>query len=212
MDRMARLRNVARALLLVSVGAGIAVSEAQAGSALFRQSADFFKTNGTQFNTALTAGIAGSDGALFYRKNVAVGIGQGNAMFVTVYGNGSAVGGASLWLSCRIDGVACRPSLKGTLAASDGSPVNWVTMLHVPAAAGTTNCNNSGGGGGDCHNNVFSYQWCMPIQKLLPGTFTIDLKFATSIAGQRVSIGKGEVTVDTVQLTGPQSCLSRAVQ
>jgi hypothetical protein len=74
---------------------------------------------------------------------------------------------------------------------------------------GSPNCNNGGGGTADCHDNGVAYQWCIPVEA---GTrVTVDLKMATSTAGDTVFIEKGHVYIDSSLITQPNKCISDPV-
>jgi hypothetical protein len=181
-------------------------------SAIFRHSADFFKFDGTEFVTGTTA-VSGAnpttpgtpDGALFYRKRVAVPK-TSTILYVSIFATGDSHNGAALWLSCRVNLAFCRPS---PARAVDKAPSGWIALLKLPQAVppvtATNNCNDGGGGTADCHDNGVAYQWCVPVRG--GSTVQVDLKMATSKAGSDVFIEKGHVYIDSSRIVQPDRCL-----
>jgi hypothetical protein len=186
---------------------------ANADGPIIRHAANFFQFGGGEFATSTTAvagpgGMPGSpDGALFYRKTVRVA--GSNTLYVSLYTTSDQHQGAALWLSCRVDGLFCRPSVAG----ANEAPSGWINLQRLPqnfnnANGGpngaSPNCNNGGGGTADCHDNAVAYQWCIPVQA--GSRVTVDLKMATSTAGDTVFIEKGHVYIDSSLITQPNKC------
>jgi hypothetical protein len=71
------------------------------------------------------------------------------------------------------------------------------------------NCNNGGGGIADCHDNGVTYQWYIPVEA--GSRVTVDLKMATSTAGDFVFIEKGHVYIDSSLITQPNKCTQAPV-
>ena len=193
---------------------------ANADGPILRHAADFFQFGGGEFATATTAAevapnsaVPGSpDGALFYRKTVTVG--PTNTLYVSLYTTSDQHQGAALWLSCRVNGLFCRPSVGG----ANEAPSGWINLQRVPqnfnnAQGGpngaSPNCNNGGGGTADCHDNGVAYQWCIPVEA--GSRVTVDLKMATSTAGDFVFIEKGHVYIDSSLITQPNKCTPEPV-
>ncbi len=191
-----------------SVGPGAKAQD----NPLIRHSADFFKFDGTEFFTTVTA-VNGPnpttpgnpDGALFYRKKVTVQR-TSNILYVSIYTTGDSHDGAALWLSCRVNSAFCRPA---TPVAVDKSPSGWIALLKLPqdvqTPSGANNCNDGGGGSADCHDNAVTYQWCVPVRG--GSAVLVDLKMATSKAGSSVFIEKGHVYIDSSGIRQPDRCV-----
>ncbi len=210
--------NLKYVLTAVVLTTCLSVGPGAKGQAIIREAADYFKFDGTEFVTAVTAvnGVTtvtpGSpDGALFYRKTVTVSP-QSNTLYVSIYATGDSHSGAAEWLSCRVTpqaspGVApfCRPS---AAEAVDEAPSGWITLLKLPqdveSPEGQNNCNDGGGGTADCHDNGITYQWCVPVRG--GASVTVDLRMATSAAGSDVFIEKGHVYIDSSRITGANHC------
>jgi len=169
---------------LLSVGPWMP-SQAQAQGTLHRLSAEFFGFDGIELSTTLAV-----PGQVFSTERLDVPQGD-TVLYVTVSAQADVHGGAALLLSCRVDGAFCNP---GT-GLFDAGPPGWVTVLKVPVAnSGASNCNDGGGGAGDCHDNHVAATWCVPIN---PGTRTIELRLATSIAGETVFMERGHIYIDS---------------
>lgn len=194
--------------------------QADSGGPLRRFAADFFKFDGGEFFTTLTA-VSGPDistpgapdGALFYEKNVKVNASI-NTLYVSIDTTGDAHEGAALWLSCRVNGAFCRPS---TVPAVDGAPSGWINLLKVPQdvtfPSASNNCDDGGGGTADCHDNNINYTWCIPVNvpaDLTEQTVNIKLKMASSTGGvvpfAFVFIEKGHVFIDGSKIQGDNRC------
>jgi hypothetical protein len=142
------MRSLAATVVMLTSGAAIAGPDGP----LFRHAADFFKFDGTEFGTTVTANAnpAIADGALFYDRTVVLPS-SSNVLYVTLFTTSDQHGAAALWLSCRytIGGVVtlCRSGPTGI----DEAPAGWVAVNKVPSVVGTTNnnCNDGGGGPGD---------------------------------------------------------------
>jgi len=194
-------------LLLAAAVVMFTGGAAMADGPLIRHAADFFKFDGTEFGTSLTAGGGVDDGALFYSKTVALPVGA-NVAYLTLYATGDEHGGAGLWLKCRYNVgpgyTLCRTGPGGI----DTAPSGWIALHKVPVAVdGAANCNDGGGGAGDCHDNDIAYSWCIPLPSPTPARITFNLKMASSIKGQSVFIEKGHVYIDSSQITGTERCI-----
>lgn len=198
-SNLSKLLLTTTAVVLISAGA-------KADGPVIRHSADFFKFDGTEFTTTITASPTGSpDGALFYRKSVLVPS-DSNVIFVTLYATGDAHGGAADWFSCRLNGAFCRPA---TTTGIDKAPKGWIALVKIPtdASGALNNCNDGGGGTADCHDNAVAYSWCVLLPpRSVETPVTVDLKFATSIAGKNVFIEKGHVYIDSSRIAQADQC------
>lgn len=227
-----RMFNISK-LLLASAAVALAGTGAIAQPAdgyIRRHAADFFKFDGTEFFTSVTAAVTtdpallsflppgGTDGALFFTKAVTP-TPETNVLYVTLYTTGDGHDGAKSWFSCRISGPGipvtppateafCRTSAVGAI---DTAPPGWITLLSLPAASTITNCSIFGDGGGgtaDCHDNSITYSWCVPLpERSAQTTFTVDLKMATSSAGSMIFIEKGHVYIDSSKIKGSNRCV-----
>jgi hypothetical protein len=201
--------------ICVSVSPGAKAQD----TAIKRLAADAFKFDATEFFTTVTAAAGANkftpgspDGALFYTKTVSVPRGS-NTLYVTLYATADTHGGAAEWLSCRASpqtapGVAplCRPSVND---GANGTPSGWISLQKLPQDAdrplAANNCNNGGGGSADCHDNGIAYSWCVPVSTASP-VVTVDLRMATSLAGQTVFIERGHVYIDSSFIFQPDRC------
>jgi hypothetical protein len=201
--------SLAATVVMLTSGAAIAGPDGP----LFRHAADFFKFDGTEFTTAVTANAnpAIADGALFYDRTVVLPS-SSNVLYVTLFTTGDTHGGAALWLSCRytIGGVVnlCRSGPVGI----DEAPNGWVAVKKLPVPVdGATNCNDGGGGPADCHDNAIAYSWCVQLPSPTPGTVRVRLRMATSIAGQNVFVEKGQAYIDSSFIDHPAKCIRALV-
>ncbi len=186
---------------LVLTTAATLVSTATMADNLSRLSANYFKFDGTQFTTNITANQTRTlDGFLFYRKLVSVPR-HSNVLFVSVDGSVSVHKGAALWLSCRLNGGFCRPSVM--FGMQTPPPPGWVSLQKLPAATENLACAT----GGDCHYNGISYSWCVEVPYREQDTpFTVELKMASSDAGKDVFLLHGHVYVDSAFISGNDRC------
>jgi hypothetical protein len=193
---------------------------ANADGPIFRHAANFFQFGGGEFFTATTAAATANssmpgspDGALFYRKTITVQEGS-NTLYVSLYTTSDQHQGAALWLSCRVNGLFCRPSVGG----ANEAPSGWINLQRLPQNfndgngghggpnGASPNCNNGGRGTADCHDNGVAYEWCIPVRG--GSTVTVDLKMATSTAGDGVFIEKGHVYIDSSFIRQPNRCMA----
>jgi hypothetical protein len=159
-------------------------SQAQAQGNLHRLSAEFFAFDG-EVSTSLAV-----PGQVFSTERLDVPDGD-TVLYVSISAQADTHGGAALLLSCRVDGAFCNPGGSGGASG----PPGWVTVLKLPVAnSGASNCNDGGGGAADCHDNHIAATWCVPIK---PGTRTIELRLATSIAGETVFMERGHIYIDS---------------
>lgn len=194
--------NTRRLQTLVAVAvAGLcnlaAVSAVDAG-VLNRRSSDelFF---GGEFSTSLAALPPATGGAAFFTKTVLVPPNV-DSLYITITTTGDTHGGAALRLACRTripPFTGFSPCLGGP-GSADGSPSGWITLNKVPVSPGTTNCDDGGGGNGDCHDNTVAYQFCRKIKPTGASASLreVELRLASSIAGQTVFFEKASIYVD----------------
>ena len=198
---------LAAAAVMFASGGAIA-----ADGPLFRHSADFFKFDGTEFATVVTADAnpAIADGALFYDRTVLLPS-SSNVLYVTLFTTGDTHGGAALWLSCRYSIGAvinlCRSSSPPG-PGIDEAPNGWVAVKKLPVPVdGATNCNDGGGGPADCHDNAITYSWCVQLPSPTPISVRVRLRMATSIAGQQVFMEKGQAYIDSSFINQKARCI-----
>src|SRR5262245_23910812 len=176
---MKKPTSVPRSVMLL----GLAMSTAQADTPVLRHSADFFKFDGTEFFTGVTARPTGiPDGVLFYVKTVTADPAS-NVLYVSLYATGETTG-AALSVSCRVTGAFCRPSE----VSFNRAPPGWISVLVSPPA-----------------DNGVAYQWCTPVAG--GSTVTVSLKMATSRPGNRVFLEQGHVYIDSSRITQPDTCV-----
>jgi hypothetical protein len=195
--------------LLTSASVALLSAGAKADGPIIRHAADFFKFNGTEFTTTITAAAfpGPPDGALFYAKTVLVPS-DSNVLFVSIFATGDAHGGASDWFSCRVNGALCRPQ---STSGIDKAPAGWISLVKIPtdASGALNNCNDGGGGTADCHDNAIAYSWCAVLPpRTVETPFTVNLKFATSIPGANVFLEKAHVYIDSSRISQTDRCAS----
>ncbi len=191
------MRSIVLRLALVTTAATL-VSTAAMADNFTRLTANYFKFDGTQFQTNVTADKSGTpDGFLFFSKRVTVPP-HSNVLFVTVYGSASVHKGAAEWLSCRLDRKFCRPSVM--FGTQTPPPPGWVSLQKLPANTQNLNCAT----GGDCHYNGISYSWCVQVHEAT--SYTVDLKMASSDAGKDVFLLHGHVYIDSAFISGNDAC------
>ncbi len=195
------MRNSDLSRLLLLTTAATLVGTAAMAANLTRLTANYFKFDSTQFQTNVTADKSGTpDGFLFFRKRVAVPP-HSNVLFITVYGSASVHKGAAEWLSCRLNGNFCRPSVM--FGTQTPPPPGWVSLQKLPANTENLNCAT----GGDCHYNGISYSWCVQVPNTSQeSSFTVDLKMASSDAGKDVFLLHGHVYIDSALVRSNDAC------
>jgi hypothetical protein len=177
------------------------------GGPLSRLSADFKNFDATESSTIVGVfpnsvdSVMGDDGTLVYRKTIFVPFDQ-NVLYITFSGVGDTHDGAALWLNCRVDGANCNPGFGGAA----GAPAGYVALNKLPSfvalpVGAIATCNDGGGGFADCHDNTLYATWCVPIH-FEGGTFTVELRLATSISGAEVFFEAAHVYIDSNCITG----------
>ncbi|MGH3118773.1 MAG: hypothetical protein ACRDQ2_16990 [Gaiellales bacterium] len=178
------------------------------GGPLNRLSADFKNFDETETSTVVGAfpgsvgSMPGDDGQVVYRKTVFVPFDQ-NVLYITFSATGDTHDGAALWLSCRVNGARCNPGSGGAAGTTPGyvSLQKMPSFVALPTGAIAT-CNDGGGGFGDCHDNNLNYTWCVQLADFAGGTFTIELRLATSESGKEVFFETAHVFIDSNCITG----------
>ena len=205
-------QNMSKLLLATAFATLVGTGARAADGPIFRHAADAIQFSGGEATTAETAQGDPTllpDGAIFYTRSVTVPGGQGNAMYITMFGTGDTHGGAGEWFSCRVNKINCKPA--GTTTGVDQAPVGWITLIKIPAATEATNCNDGGGGTADCHDNAISYEWCQNIgPSSVDRQFNVVLKMATSIAGQSVFLEKARIYIDSSAIASSADRCKRA--
>jgi hypothetical protein len=165
------IRVALAAAVVAALAAGWLARPAGAQGVLLRLVADTKNFDTTE--TATTATVA-TDGDLVYTRSVFVPTGI-NTLYVTISTTGDTHNGASIWLSCRLDGAYCN----GGAGGAAGAPGGWVSLQKHKNWIGLSGAlsGDGGGGGGDVHDNSLTYTWCTQVK---PGSHTVDIKMATS--------------------------------
>lgn len=127
-----------------------------------------------------------------------------NTLFLTISTTGDTHGGAGACFTALLDENFFNPGGQGAAKCANNATTNvpgWVTLLKLPniLAVTTDNCNEGGGGTGDCHDNSIHYEWCTAVT---PGFHNVEVRMATSNAGNDVFIEQAFFYVDSAQLFG----------
>jgi len=159
-------------------------------NALERHAADF-NFCGEQFttNTADASGV-GVGGDAVYTKTVTLPSDQ-HTVFVTLSSEGDGHGGASNWFSASVNGNVCNKGDSGAAFA----PAGWVS-LQKPRDGSPGG--DGGGGIGDLHDNGIYYTWCCVAGVRPGGSNAVEIRMASSIAGQFVFIERSHFYIDSV--------------
>lgn len=211
-------RMVILALIgLLAVGLGMP-PQIWAG-VIHRLSAEFTRFDG--FESLTNVGVdplpgtaAGDDGVVIYTKTLFVPPGL-DTLFVTVSTTGDTHQGSALLLSCRLDGAFCNPGPTGAAAV----PPGWISLQkhfnydttytaapNDPLAGGAPSSGDGGGGLGDMHDNSIYYTWCTEVPRA-GGTHTVDIRLATSSAGNIVFIENAHFYIDAARLPASSDCV-----
>jgi hypothetical protein len=210
-------------LALSAVSVAFAVATASAAP-LHRLSADFQndETLGGpaeifSITTPLAGGVGGSH---VYSKTLSIPF---STVYITFSAQGDIHGGAALLMSGSVTDSAgnttvCEPMSGGGLGTA--GPTGWMTLLKLPLTGLTgsttpaTNCNNGGGGSADCHDNTIMFSCCVnvrPDTSSPPTTHTVDLKLATSIAGDAAFYERSTIYIDASPNPGGALCAGASV-
>ncbi len=140
--------------------------------------------------TPLTAtpGI-GMGGMPVYTKTFTLPASQ-KTVFITLSSTGDGHGGAAHWYSASVNGVVCNKGNEGAGFAPGG----WIPLQkHKNSTPG----GDGGGGIGDLHDNGIYYTWCCTEGVRPGGSNTVQIKMASSIAGQIVFMERSHFYVDS---------------
>lgn len=157
---------------------------------ILRHSAEFrFGAEQLTTATADPAGV-GAGGTVIYSKSLPIPSSE-RTLFVTLSTTGDTHGGSASWFSALLNGTACNPGDEGAGFA----PRGWIPLQKNPDGGPG---GDGGGGPGDLHDNSIYYTWCC-VRGLRPGeTNQVEIKMASSIAGQFVFIERSHFYIDTV--------------
>lgn len=195
------------AILVLSMGAAVV-----AQVPVFRISAETQWTppNGPEYITTAAPAADGGGGTVTYTKTF---YNLYPVLYISFDGAGAAHNGATLLMSCLVNGVPCAGlGAGGGTGPSASIPTGWVGLLKQPTELGNLNCNTQHIFGGlaefgDCHTNSINYTWCVQAPTLTP--VTVELKLA-SLPGVVASVDRSVhyerayITVDaTKQPTSP---------
>ena len=141
--------------------------------------------------TATPAPAVAGGGQVIYTKTFPLPADQ-NTVFVTLSSTGDTHSGAASWFAALVNGVSCNNGDEGAGFA----PPGWVPLQKHP----NTGPGGDGGGGlGDLHDNVITYIWCCREGVRPGGPNTVEIKMASSTAGQFVFIERSHFYIDSVE-------------
>jgi len=142
--------------------------------------------------TVTTAGAGiGVGGTPVYTRTFTLPSNQ-KTIFVTLSTTGDTHGGAASWFSASVNGVVCNRGNDGAGFAPGG----WIPLQkHRDSSPG----GDGGGGIGDLHDNSIYYTWCCIEGVKVGGDNTVEIKMATSIAGQPVFIERSHFYIDSCE-------------
>jgi hypothetical protein len=146
-----------------------------------------------------------------------------STVYITFSAQGDIHGGAALLMQGSVtdsggNTTVCQPMAGGGLVTA--GPDGWMTLLKLPLTGLTgsttpaTNCNNGGGGSADCHDNTIMFSCCVnvrPDTSSPPTTHTVDLRLATSIAGDAAFYERSTIYVDASPNPGDALCAGASV-
>lgn len=194
-----RLRNMLVAALAAFVMAAVWIPyevHAQAGPIL-RMASDEFNFNGTKTTTSVSPTLGG---IVIYSKTVFVPFGT-NVVYVTIHATANVHDGATLVMSCTVNGAFCNGGTGGEAAA----PAGWVALQKFTngvTIAGPSP-GDGGGGAGDQHNNNLNYSWCKAMPTATSGTTALfELRMGSTGADPFSGTGviPPDVTIETAHV------------
>ncbi len=214
-----KAKTLMNAVLMAALATFLGVADAEAfvrgggacsNTAIQRLDANFdftgeTATSATATAQSPTAGVTG--GVAVYQKEVFVPSGV-NTLYVTLSTTGDTHGGAASWFTClvdngdAVDGKFCNPGSPGAA----GNPPGWVNLLKLPESTGGNNCFDGSGASADCHDNGIYYQWCVAIA---PGVHSVEIRMATSSAGDTVFIEESHFYIDVSCIRGTNKCIQK---
>lgn len=163
---------------LFALAIAMILGACNAPQTLLRHIAEF-RFGPEQFTNQPATGI-GTGGISVFNKTFTLPSDQ-RTVFITLSSTGDAHGGASNLFSASVNGQVCN---KGDEGAS-GVPGGWIPLQkHGPNE--------------DLHDNGIYYTWCCTAGVRPGGSNTIDIRLASSIAGQFVFIERSHFYVDSV--------------
>lgn len=173
-----------------AVGFCMLLAACMSPNALERHAADY-NFCGEQFTTnTANASAVGVGGDVVYTKTITLPSDQ-RTIFVTLSSEGDGHGGASHWLSASVNGNVCN---RGDSGAA-GAPAGWVSLQkHRDSSPG----GDGGGGIGDLHDNGIYYTWCCVAGVRPGGANAVEIRLASSIAGEYVFLERSHFYVDSV--------------
>lgn len=176
-------------ILIALVGLSSALAGCVPQERLLRHVAEF--RFGPEQATTSTAAAGGAGGDVIYNKTFQLPASE-HTLFVTLSSTGDGHGGAALWFSALVNGAVCNPGNEGAGQAPGG----WIPLQkHFDTGAG----GDGGGGLGDMHDNGIYYTWCC-LENVRPGgANTVQIKLASSMAGEIVFVERSHYYIDSVQ-------------
>jgi hypothetical protein len=202
-------------LALSAVLVAVVVATANAAP-VQRLSADFQNRNtlgGPDEVFSITT--PGTGGSHVYSKALSIPF---STVYITFSAQADVHFGAALMMQGSVTDAAgnttvCNPMAGGGLGTA--GPDGWMTLLKLPTnptvdGGGTANnCNDGGGGSADCHDNNIMFSCCVnvrPDTSSPPTAHTVDLRLATSIAGDPAIYERATIYVDASPNPGGALC------
>lgn len=139
---------------------------------------------GPEQYTTLPATSGGLGGIAVYTKTFTLIPANQHTVFITLSTTGDGHGGASNLFSASVNGRVCNNGDEG----ASGAPAGWIPL-------------QKHGGGDDLHDNGIYYTWCCTDGVRPGGANTVEIRLASSIAGQYVFIERSHFYIDSVSTT-----------
>src|ERR1700738_4011657 len=151
-----------------------------------------FRFGPEQFTDQTATGV-GTGGIAVYAKTFNLPSNQ-HTIFITLSTTGDGHGGAANWFSASVNGQVCNKGDEGAGFAPGG----WIPLQkHRDSSPG----GDGGGGVGDLHDNGIYYTWCCTDGVRPGGANTVEIRLASSIAGQFVFMERSHFYIDSVATT-----------
>ena len=135
-----------------------------------------------QYTNQIATGV-GTGGIAVYTKTFNLPSNQ-HTVFITLSTTGDGHGGASNLFSASVNGQVCN---KGDEGAS-GAPGGWIPLQRH-------------NGTDDLHDNGIYYTWCCTDGVRPGGANRVEIRLASSIAGQYVFMERSHFYIDSVATT-----------
>jgi hypothetical protein len=189
-------------ILLAAVLAAVLSAATASAQVLMRHVAEF-RFGPEQASVVTAVAFPGPpDGTLIYTKTFTLPATQ-RTVFVTLSATGDTHTGNASWFSARVNGVLCNTGDEGAGFAPGGwvplqKHFDYDNITYTSGGVAGQVAGDGGGGRGDMHDNGIYYTWCC-INGLRPGAANlVEIKMATSFAGQNVFVERSHYYVDSV--------------